>query len=160
MESRRYPRTAVRMAARIHHDRGWDDASILDVSKMGVRFSTRQTLQRGSYVELRRGSHVIVAQVMWSDGGKAGARTQDVVCLNNLLSQNANKVAVTPGVDRRKICRPTAQSHRAVGQTIERAGVWVGIAAFCSIAAVLAYETLSQPFSQVEEVIAAAHVAG
>lgn len=56
---------------------GRRDACILDLSSRGLMIHASETVPGGSYLELRRGRHVIVARVVWSRDRRAGLQAQE-----------------------------------------------------------------------------------
>ena len=73
----RAPRRKVLVGAQIRQSAGWDDVQILDLSTRGLQIRSPAPPPKGSYVEVRRGHHVIVGRVVWTEGGRAGLATQD-----------------------------------------------------------------------------------
>ncbi len=59
----------------------WSDTAILDLSSKGLLLHSPNAPPRGSYVEVRRGQHVIIARVVWTCGGHVGLRSQDNVLI-------------------------------------------------------------------------------
>lgn len=105
----REARHEVTVPARLRVDDGWQDAIILNLSTRGLMFRCTAPVQRGHFLELRRGGHVIVAQVMWSDGGKCGARAQGFLPIAELMfDKPAKRTLLTPR-ERRVFPRTTAE---------------------------------------------------
>ncbi len=71
----REARQPVAVPARLRVATGWQDATILNMSTRGIMFRCTFPMERGHYLELRRGGHVIVAQVMWGRDGRYAAKT-------------------------------------------------------------------------------------
>ena len=71
--------------ARVREGVNWLDVTILNVSRHGMMVRVRQALRRGSYVEVRRASIVIVGRVVWSCNDRCGIRAQDRIDLGDLL---------------------------------------------------------------------------
>ena len=65
----------------------WRDACILDMSSRGLMIQANEPLAGGSYIEVRRGRHVIVARVMWSDSRRCGLRTQDPLPTDAIIAE-------------------------------------------------------------------------
>ena len=110
--------------ARMRVDASWQDVCILNVSLHGLGIQAVQPPGRGSYVEIRRGTHVIVARIAWSKGHRAGLRSQDPI-QPLLLEQAAASGPATdlrPIVERRSSPRNTDQMHetsRQLGRATE-----------------------------------------
>jgi hypothetical protein len=47
---------------------------------------TGREIARGTEVEIRRGDHVIIARVVWRDGGRAGLRSEDRVPVEEIMT--------------------------------------------------------------------------
>ncbi|WP_420854336.1 PilZ domain-containing protein [Sphingomicrobium nitratireducens] len=151
MESRRSPRSPTNISARIRHDGGWDDVAILNISQHGMMLATKPKLNRGAYVEVRRGPYVIIAQIIWSNEAFAGARSQDRISVGHLLEKRAIN-PIENGTERRAIQRPTEQSWatcRALGQLFERSAVWLIAGLAAALMAETVYNALAEPTSQI-----------
>lgn len=64
----REERQKVMIKARMRTGVSWHDVCILNLSAHGVGLQAAEPPARGTYVEIRRGPHVIVARVAWSKG--------------------------------------------------------------------------------------------
>ena len=71
--------------ARLKQDAGWFDICIRDISAKGLLVQGASPPRRGSYVEIRRGAHVIVAKVAWAKDQQFGLTTQDIVPVDALI---------------------------------------------------------------------------
>lgn len=70
----------------------WSDVYVVNLSSRGLGLHANNPPGRGTYVELRRGSNlIIVGQVMWSSGARFGLRTQDQIWTDGLLNGTANE---------------------------------------------------------------------
>lgn len=119
-------RRRVLLPARLRHGSSWSDACILNVSSRGLMIHAGRPMARGTQVELRRGEHVIVARVMWRDGGRAGLRAEDRVPVEEIirLGQSPALQLTARTGERRK--QPRAPDHsRLRARTIEFAGMVV-----------------------------------
>ena len=56
----------------------WGDVCILNLSKRGMLVQAPEAPERGTYLEVRRGSKEIVARVVWSAGNRFGAYGMEV----------------------------------------------------------------------------------
>lgn len=117
-------RRRVIVPARLRHDSSWSDACILNVSSSGLMIHTGRPISHGSKVEVRRGDHVIVARVVWRDGGRAGLRSEDRVPVEDIvtLGQSPSLQLTAMKGERRKRPRLDNQS-RLRGRAIEFAGI-------------------------------------
>lgn len=105
----------------------------------------------GSYLEVRRGAHVIVARVIWSTPDRFGVQTQDPVPAEALIRDpDGSSPPVKPGEagfsERRTQSRPREAKHEASrrkGQAMEFS-VLIAIGA---IAALLIGELIAEAFA-------------
>lgn len=105
----------------------WTDACILNLSTRGMLLRSPANPRRGSYLELRRGPHVIVARVIWSRSDHFGVQTQDPLCPDRLmLDSQAPAMAAHPQgsarAERRSSPRPASEkldASRRRGRAIE-----------------------------------------
>lgn len=65
----------------------WSDGCIHDVSDHGLLVSSSEPPAVGSYVDIRRGTLIIIGRVVWSGGKRFGIRTQDPVSAAALLGE-------------------------------------------------------------------------
>ena len=152
----REERLPVSVPARYRGDQGWEDAIILNLSEHGLCFKSSKRVRSGHYLELRRGSHVIVARVVWSAEGKCGARTQDVIPVFDIINDHPaeRKKFGLAVVDRRTAPRPQAPGwQRFVGQKMEY--LTIGAVALLAAAGIghSVYTALSVPMAAVKTVL-------
>ena len=104
----------------------WSDACILNISSRGLMIHSGRPLMHGAEVEIRRGDHIIVARVVWGDGGRAGLRSDDRVPVEEIVTvgQSAVLQLTAANGERRKQSRPEDRS-RLQGKAIEFGGVLV-----------------------------------
>ncbi|WP_296611106.1 PilZ domain-containing protein [Sphingomonas sp.] len=88
MQKRRETRLVVNLICRIRQDDGWHDARIRNISCRGIGALSATPPAIGQYAELRRGSAVIVARVVWQHGNSSGLRSQDKIDIQALLGQS------------------------------------------------------------------------
>lgn len=151
-------RQPVSVPARLRVDSGWQDAVILNLSTKGLMFRCAAPVQRGHFLELRRGAHVIVAQVMWSEDGKCGAKAQGLIPIADLVLDRPSKRSKLLPVERRAAPRTSAEQ----AETARRAGramelVLAGFGAICAafFIADLAFGLLHAPLAEVESALSA-----
>lgn len=135
----------------------WHDVCILNLSAHGAGIQAADPPSRGTYVEICRGSHVIIARVVWTKGHRAGLRLQDAIFIQALINDNAASTPPAHGAaerpfERRRVPRPPQQQHdrsRFAGRAIEFAclSLFAGALALAGSAAV--EEALAQPFFQI-----------
>ena len=117
------------LRARLRASSGWSDACILNVSSHGllINATTAGAAATGSMIELWHGEHLIVAEVVWRKGMRAGLRTDQRVPVEEIMAiGNAPALQLTasdwPRADRRKRPRSHDES-RLRSRAIEFAGV-------------------------------------
>ncbi len=82
---------------------GWNDVCILNLSSRGMMARSAMVPLPGSYVELRRGPHVIVARVVWAKDERFGVLAQDRIQVDALASSSGEgKPLADLPADRRK----------------------------------------------------------
>jgi len=114
----------VVVPARLRDGASWSDACILNISSRGLMIHTGRPVRCGSEVELCRGEHMIVARVVWRDGGRAGLRAKERVPIEEIVMSGhaaALQLAAANG-ERRRRPRPE-DSSRLRGRAIEFAGL-------------------------------------
>jgi len=113
-------RRRVVVPARLRHGAAWTDACILNISTRGLMIHTGRQIAKGTQVEVRRGDHVIIARVVWRDGGRAGLRAEDRVPVDEIMTLGQSPtLQLTAGpVERRKYSRPQERS-RLQGRAME-----------------------------------------
>lgn len=136
----REPRRNVMIKARMRAAASWSDALILNMSSRGLLVRTDRSPGRGSYLEICRGPHVIVARVVWSSGDRFGAQTQDPIPTDDLIRDPDRAVAPARGVgtgfqERRAVARPAAVSHESSRQKA-RIAEFAVIALACGLGAI------------------------
>lgn len=155
----RAPRRKVLVGARLRQSVGWDDVQILDLSTRGMQIRATVPPPKGSYVEVRRGHHVIVGRVVWTNGGRAGVATQDPLPVDAIAgdpprsSRDADDPAELEVVSERRLelrGRASEQSHESA-KWRARAMQVAWLAVMGTAAAVTAFgavrEALSTPLS-------------
>jgi hypothetical protein len=59
----------------------------------GLHLQVSSPPEPGTYIELRRGSHVIVARVIWSREQECGARAQDLLHLDEIIQNREHFIS-------------------------------------------------------------------
>ncbi|MES3152001.1 hypothetical protein [Sphingomonas faeni] len=130
----------------------WSDGCIHDVSDQGLLLSSVNPPPTGTYVDIRRGTLVIIGRVVWNGGSRFGVRTQDPVSLAALRNEPVLKQR--PGMSDRRKPRPGA-STRTPAETADRSKrlsssfqfvclTIIGLGIACAAAA-YCYQTLASP---------------
>ena len=147
----REERQKVMVKARMRSGASWRDVCILNVSIHGLGIQSADPLERGTYVEICRGTQSIVARVAWCKGHRAGLRSQDATFIKALVNEALappERLPTVSGrpVERRRIQRTAAQRHersRLVGRAFEFA--CFGLVAMAI--AMAAFGTVEQAFA-------------
>ena len=155
--------------ARMRVDGKWVDVRIRNISSRGLLVQTSTPPPRGSYVEIFKARHTIVARVVWSDDQRFGIHSRERLDVGALIGEAApNKPAGTTAPDAPRHLERRSDPRRLtaanVTQRLERsrrisALVEFGLITICgAIAAMImvstVYETLSQPFNHVSSSLA------
>lgn len=83
----REPRRKVLIEARMRCGNTWVTVCIRNMSSRGLLAQVPEPPEAGSYVEIRRGPHVIVGRTVWRSGRKFGVRTQDAMNIDAIVSE-------------------------------------------------------------------------
>lgn len=147
-------RRRVVVSARLRHGAAWTDACILNISTRGLMIHTGRPITRGTQVEVRRGDHVIIARVMWRDGGRAGLRAENRVPVEEIMTLGQSPaLQLTAGtVERRKHRRPEDRS-RLRGRALEF-GAAIAISACLAAAGLsMVQAAFARPLDMVSEAL-------
>ena len=148
--------------ARMRVGAAWRDACILDLSSRGLMIQSSEPPANGSYLELRRGRHVIVARVMWSRDRRCGLRAQDVLPTEAIISEPDRSAGplIVAGGERRaspatRVPRATAHERsRWRGRAWEFASFAFVGGVFASLAYGAVASVLETPMVAVETALA------
>ncbi|MGE5564092.1 MAG: PilZ domain-containing protein [Bacillota bacterium] len=147
-------RRRVIVPARLRHGASWSDACILNISSRGLMIHTGRPLNQGTEVEIRRGDHVIVARVVWRDGGRAGLCAEDRVPVEEIVTLGqspALRVTASLG-ERRKEPRPD-EASRHCARVMEFAGVLAVTAALAVAGLMMVRAAFAEPLGAVAAVL-------
>lgn len=164
----REPRRKVLIRARMRLDGCWRDVRIKDISSRGLLLEAPAAPQRGTYLEVFRGKHVIVARVVWSSDTRFGVLAQDRMNVDAIISEpdlSQHARAVDPATqqlaERRSSSRPTADqiAQRATRNKHRSAAMQFAftVALGASFAVTLfgiVEETLAKPVKTISEQLA------
>lgn len=149
------------LAARLRLGDAWSDANILNMSSRGLLLHAAKPPSRGTYIEVRRGAHVIVGRVMWANADRFGVLTQDRLAIDSLIantSTNRPPANATGGaiIERRAQPRSERLEWRyAESRDKGRALQFACIAGLAFILAACAYETVRETLSQPLSIVSA-----
>jgi hypothetical protein len=128
----------------MRHGARWDDIRIVDVSSRGLCLQGSPP-PRGTYVELCRGSHRIVARVVWSSQHRFGVQAQDRVPVDALVGnpdEAVEKTATTSApVERRATPRHAERADRS--RFLARSLQFTALALFATTAATSLHSLVS-----------------
>jgi hypothetical protein len=121
-------RRRVLVPARLRTDAEWYDVRILNISSRGLLIQSPRFAPEGSTVQIFRGDHLIVAEVMWCNSGRSGLRSEERLPVEEILSlkqSRALQLIATTGAlpDRRRQSRSVADDARSSGRAMEFAAV-------------------------------------
>ena len=112
----REPRTSVLVPCRLNHGSHWIDGCVHNVSSRGMLLAADDAPDTGAYIDIRRGTLVIIARVMWRKGRFFGVRTQDRIDVSTLVNEpRRNRPPVADGTpaERRSTARLAAEGRAA-----------------------------------------------
>jgi hypothetical protein len=154
----REERQKVMIKARMRSGASWHDVCILNLSVHGLGIQSAEPPDRGTYVEICRGTHSIVARVAWSKGHRAGLRAQDAIFIKALVNDNAApgpRVARGIAVERRRAPR-ARQKHdhsRLAGRAMEFACLVLFAGALAMTAFGAVEQALAAPLSKISSAL-------
>jgi hypothetical protein len=144
------------LCARVRAGCGWRDVRILNVSSRGMQIDSSLAAIQGNTIELWHGEHVILAEVVWRKGSRAGLRSEQRVPVEDIVtSSRAPELQIVAGqsFERRRKPRTGDQSrHRS--RVFEFASV-VAIGGLVAAGAVTMVEqAFAKPLAFVEAALA------
>jgi hypothetical protein len=150
---KREQRTKVLVPARMRHAGSWSDVCLVDLSSRGVGLQSAKPPGRGEYVELRRGSHVlIVGRVVWAKGHRFGIRTQDRVWIDGVLRDGGGGEAPASGEQERRAMPRMAKAHeqsRIAARLLQFGFVAGGACCFALLIGSMVSSAIGQPLQAV-----------
>ena len=104
-------RRKVVINARMRAGASWGDVCLLNMSSRGALAQAPVAPSKGSYIEFRRGSHVIVARV-WAEKHRFGVYTQDPISVDSMIADACGKAVKAPKGDAEAAVERRAHSSR------------------------------------------------
>lgn len=154
---KREPRIQTSIGARVRMGNDWRGVTIMNVSRHGLMLHVTQPPQRGSYIELRRSSIVIVGRIAWSNGRRCGIRAQDVIDIAALTDQPQHESAWKPGDPcRRQQQRDAIDNHAARSEFFARNFQFAAVIAFLLVASVMILKLVGDSFAEAMRHVTAA----
>lgn len=124
---KREHRIATGASARLRHGLSWSDVMVRNVSRRGLLLELHNPPARGTFIELRRGRTVVIAQVMWSRDDLCGVRAQDVIDITEFVAMRRARGWQPGERDRRILPRRRDADIALTSQRLARAGQWAGV---------------------------------
>jgi hypothetical protein len=97
----REPRQKVVLPARMRLGGKFSDVCIRDISSRGMMLQAANPPPQGSYIEIYRAAHTIVARVVWSRERRFGIMTQDKMHVADIVTVSAPGGTRRPDQERR-----------------------------------------------------------
>lgn len=121
-------RRRVAIPARLRSGAQWSDACIANISSRGMMIHSGRAGPAGTMVELHRGDHVIIARVVWRDGGRAGLHSDEQLPVEEIISLGRScglRIAASDRefIERRKRPRRSSADSRSTGGMLDFAGM-------------------------------------
>lgn len=159
----RETRRRVIIPSRVRSGSLWCDARIINLSKRGIGLTSATPPDAGTYIEIRRGAHIMIARVIWVNGLRFGVHTQDPVSVDSLVhardsagATDSQQTGSTPLAECRRTSREwiAKRDHsRAFGRFIEFAFIAM-LAASAAVAGLgLIGQVLQHPLAQVQDAL-------
>lgn len=155
----REPRKTVRIGVRLKDDAGWSDAQILNVSSRGVMAQCQDPPRRGSYVEIRRGTCMMIGRVAWTGADRIGVHVRERIDIDDLLQPvtPGRKAPRPAGEVQMRVCenrRPSAEERAAAsarfGRAFDFAAIAILVVGLAIFASAMATQAFGSPMAKVE----------
>ena len=162
----REPRRKVLIRARMRVGGVWGDVTIRNISSRGLLVEAASPPTRGTYIDVRRGRHIIIARVAWTGDREFGVQTQDRLNVDAVIGEPRAaavdfKVASAqdPTVERRTVPRTSVQAQiarradasRLFARVFDFACLAGAAALMAVVMASVASELLSRPLVEVSK---------
>ncbi len=132
----------------------WADICIRDISSRGLMIQVSAAPPRGTYLELRRGSRVIIGRVMWSKQDRCGIESQERLDVDAILAAPGGAEPVDEAgagaarnVERRSASRAHEESFERSRQS-SRAFEFICITIFAAAGCMVAFGAVTQFFGE------------
>ena len=158
MMRNREPRRQVLIHARMRAGTAWVDVCIRNMSSRGLLGQTQDPPLPGTYVEIRRGAHVIIGRCVWRKDRDFGVRTQDKLNVDAIIAEPVTSGAGQYPPERRSdperirpgnLARQLDRSRQTSAAIQFLFVVCLGMVA-AGLAASLVHEILSRPIRVIE----------
>jgi hypothetical protein len=159
----REERRTISLNARLRSDDGWRDVTIGNVSSRGLMLRGSTLPQRGTFIEVRHQDLCIVGRVVWSQGLRAGVRTQEFVDVPMLIGSPTARIRKA-GLEKRRVNRtqtrappPQSADRAEASRRFARIFEWSAIAAGGVLLAIgaagAAFSALEAPMGKAREAL-------
>jgi hypothetical protein len=162
----REPRRKVFIKARVRIGGSWGDVCVRDISSRGLLLQARSAPPRGTFIEVRRGRHVIIARVVWALDERFGVQAQDRISVEGFVGEPDLRAIdfeaasrSSPGFERRSVPRTSKASLQEKAEQSRRASAVLQFAVLTglgAIAATMAFDVVAQTLSAPVTIISAA----
>ena len=154
----REPRQKVMIQAQMRIGASWNQVCILNISPRGLSMQAAAAPPRGTYLEIRRGDHEIMACVMWANHHRFGVRTQDSLVVDDIIHHpKRSEAALAEAAASRAVAVRTASRRKVTerldhSRMLSRAMEFAVIVMFVGAAAVVTFtavaEALNRPLAE------------
>lgn len=152
------------IGARMRIGARWGNVRILNISSRGLMLQAPDVPTRGSYLEVRRGAHTIVARVVWTGEQRFGVETQDALRVDAIIREPDRSSPEfresrddSAALDRRAPQRqPSSEQRLERSRVIGRTTEFVCVALAGAAAALMGYAALEEAFAKPVRQVAAA----
>ena len=160
----REARRQVTIPSRMRSGTLWVDVCIHNMSSRGLLVASEHPPRPGDYVDIRRGSRIIIGRVVWRKGRFFGVRAQDVLDVDGFVSEprlasrpSADRARADAKPDRRLADRVTTDADLAhrLERSRHRASamqfilIAAGASAIAGLLATAVYDVLARPFTTI-----------
>lgn len=159
----REPRRKALIRARMRTGSAWVDINLLNLSTRGALAQTAMPPPRGTYIEVRRGSHRITARVVWTEERRFGFVTQDPIAIDDVISEPECSDRKNQSCNSREIDSRLTVRKPDISDEHDRNRLWARSMEFCLVGLVggifayiafgLVYSVMSAPISQVQSAL-------
>ncbi|MEO1969455.1 MAG: PilZ domain-containing protein [Sphingomonadaceae bacterium] len=147
----RAPRKNVSIPARMRGSSNWADVHIKNVSLKGLMAEMPNPPSRGRYIEIRRGTHILVGAVVWSRGSHFGVSLSDAIDVEGLAkgvtpaNSGERRNSVRRSEKTRALVLTSPSDWRWLGKAFERVSLTLVGATLAFLAASMVFETVDSP---------------
>jgi hypothetical protein len=139
-------RRRVMVPARVRHGGSWADACILNISSRGLLVHSGRPIPRGTDIEIWRGDHVIVARVVWGEGGRTGLQAHERLPIDEIMILSPSpSLQLTAASRKQRHGRRMEDHSRLRGRTIEFVGVVVIAASLAGVGLTMVETAFARP---------------